>query len=81
MSGPQCLLTVWGGVVFGQSYWDDEATYDVGKKVSADCGGGMVVCVGQSYWNDEAAYEVKPEGVAALRDATRELHRLCLEGK
>ncbi|CAK4612489.1 unnamed protein product [Aphanomyces euteiches] len=33
----------------------------------------------QSYWNDEAAYEVQSADAKTLRDATFNLHAMCLE--
>ena len=33
----------------------------------------------QPYWNDEAAYEFSTEAVVSIRDATHELHAMCLQ--
>lgn len=33
----------------------------------------------QTYWNDEAAYELSREAAIMLRNATNELHSMCLE--
>ncbi len=33
----------------------------------------------QQYWNDEAAYELSSQAAQTLRDATEELHGMCLQ--